>query len=116
MTAARYQLPFGPRGHSNEILHKQTDPIVRLNLQMQTINDQQANRIGELHLVWEDTLGAEHKVSFATENDFLIASTAWITAQEEKELRVLKWQFSWLQQVDAGVCRNGPVVVFASCR
>lgn len=62
-------------GLSNEILHKQTDPIVRLNLQMKTIDDQQTNRIGELHLVWEDTLGAEHKVSFETENDFLIDRT-----------------------------------------
>ncbi|MPM80608.1 hypothetical protein SDC9_127658 [bioreactor metagenome] len=35
-------------------------------------------------------------------------------AEEEKELRVLIWRFAWLKQVDAGVCRNGPVVVFAA--
>ncbi|MPM33496.1 hypothetical protein SDC9_80072 [bioreactor metagenome] len=35
-------------------------------------------------------------------------------AEEEKELRVFERRFPWLQQVDAGVCRHGPVVVLAA--
>ena len=42
---------------------------------METIDDQQSNRIGDLKVVWEDTVGAEHAVTFATEDDFLIDRT-----------------------------------------
>ena len=61
--------------NSNDFLHKQTDAVIRIGVNMETTDDQQSNRIGDLKVVWEDTLGAEHAVTFVTEDDFLIDRT-----------------------------------------
>lgn len=62
-------------GKSNDFLHTQTDTILRLGMQLSTTSDTDSNRIPELGIVWEDTLGAEHTFAFTTEDDFLIDQT-----------------------------------------
>lgn len=60
---------------SNDFLHKQTDPVMRIGIQMQTTDSDESNRIGALNVIWEDTVGAEHTLAFQTQNDFLIDRT-----------------------------------------
>lgn len=59
-------------GKSNDFLHTQTDPVMRLGIQMRTTSEKHSNRIPELDVVWEDTAGKEHRFEFQTEDDFLI--------------------------------------------
>lgn len=59
-------------GLSNDFLHTQTDPVMRLGLSMRTTSEKHSNRIPEMDVVWEDTQGTEHRFPFHSENDFLI--------------------------------------------
>ena len=63
-------------GKSNDFLHKQTDAIMRLSLDLETVSETASNSIPELKVVWEDILGAEHNLFFQTESDFLVDRNA----------------------------------------
>lgn len=59
-------------GSSTDFLHKQTDPLVRLSLELNKFPDESTPLLKNMEVVWEDTSGAENKFPFKTKNDFLI--------------------------------------------
>ena len=62
-------------GKSNEILHTQTDPIMKIVLNLASEDEDFSNWLKNLTIVWEDTTGKEHSYPFSSENDFLIGRT-----------------------------------------
>ena len=62
-------------GESNEILHTQTDPIMKIVLNLASKDEDFSNWLKNLTIVWEDTTGKEHSYPFSSENDFLIGRT-----------------------------------------
>lgn len=66
------QLQFGK---SNDFLHNQKDPVLRLGVELKTESDTQTNRIPELNIIWEDTAGLENSFKIKTSDDFLVDKT-----------------------------------------
>lgn len=62
-------------GKSNDILHTQTDNMMKLIYNLSTSDDSMSNWIPEMNVVWEDTQGKEHEYPFKTQDDFLIPRT-----------------------------------------
>lgn len=62
-------------GKSNDILHTQTDGMMKLIYNLSTSDDSVSNWVPEMNVVWEDTAGGEHAYPFKTNNDFLIPRT-----------------------------------------
>lgn len=57
-------------GKSNDVLHPETDPIVRLDVEMTTVNPVLSPALEELVIVYEDTNGAEQQYLWTTQADF----------------------------------------------
>lgn len=62
-------------GKSNDILHTQTDPIMKIVLNLASEDEDFSNWLKNLSIVWEDTSGEEHTYSFKDKNDYLIERT-----------------------------------------
>ena len=59
-------------GKSTDILHDQTDEMVKLIVRPKSFNDNEAPNLEYLELVWQDTEGKEHTYRFDSSNDFFI--------------------------------------------
>lgn len=57
-------------GKTNDILHPETDPIVRLDVAMTTVDSTKSPVLEELVIVYEDTAGAEQQYVWTTQADF----------------------------------------------
>lgn len=62
-------------GKSTDVLHSQTDRLVKLSVDYDILPDGESPELEQLALVWEDTTGSEHRFEFNTSNDFLIDRT-----------------------------------------
>ena len=68
-------------GKSNEFLHNQKDPVMRVGMRLTTTEDSKSNRVSELKVVWEDTLGTERSYVFNDSDDFLISKSSIINGK-----------------------------------
>ena len=59
-------------GKSTDILHNQTDPLVKLSLNYNKLPNEESAELKKLSLLWEDTAGKEHSFDFTTSDHFLI--------------------------------------------
>lgn len=62
-------------GKSNEFLHTQTDPIMKIVLNLASQDEDFSNWLSDLSIIWEDTTGKEHEYLFSSENDWLVNRT-----------------------------------------
>ena len=92
-------------GKSTDILHDQTDEMVKLIVRSKSFNEYHSPELEYIALVWQDTEGEEHTYSFDSNSDFFIDGfnkdgnpttnvlTSTMAFSEEKGLTVGKGLF-----------------------